>query len=829
MTLVTASTRLRILIAHSFYRQSGGEDRYVSQQYELMRQFHDVRLEARENANLSEDLATAAGMVAGLRERGRLRRSFGSFSPDVVHLHNPYPALGPAVHVVAREQGVPLVQTVHNLRLRCPNGFQFTEGAPCRRCEGGRYENAVEHRCFPSRSQAAAYAATLWAHRFVFRLDEAVDLFVAPSRFLAGRLADWGFGERVEVVRNFTAVPDQPPPIGDRGLYLGRLSSEKGVDVLLRALAELGDPPFDVVGTGPHEGELQRLATELRLRRVRFHGQIAPGQVGNAIAKARYVAFPSLWDENAPLAALEAMAAGRPLVASANGGLPELTEDSRGVLSEAGDVHGLASAIAQFGDRSVAADSGARAREFVIRECTGQHHATRLNQAYARALKGRLRDMSEAPAPVPFVARVSTSSRVATASSSPRPLPSVLMVHCYYRDLGGENLSFEAEASLLRDAGVRVTTYTRDNREWDRIGRVAQARVGLGTTWAPDVFTDLRRVIRRVRPDVVHFQNTFPLISPAGLHAANRSGVAVVQALRNYRMLCAKAVLYRDGRICHDCVGKVVPYPAVQHACYHDSKVRSAAVVGMQVTHRALGTWKEAVDLYVAPSDFARRLFVESGIGLERIAVKPNFVDTDPGTNTSVGSYALYAGRLAPEKGVGALIRAWSAVPDLPLLVAGDGPSRKEMEAAIVRLAVGDRVQLLGSQPPSRVMELLRDARLVVFPSEWYETFGRTAAEAFACGVPVVAARLGAMAEVVEDGVSGRLFEPGNADDLAAAVRDVVRATVRSSTMSVAARAAYEARFTAASNLDQLLAIYRRAIMMRAQSSRTRGSSRAAV
>lgn len=415
----------------------------------------------------------------------------------------------------------------------------------------------------------------------------------------------------------------------------------------------------------------------------------------------------------------------------------------------------------------------------------------------------------------PFVPRISgpVTSRVSTKSGR-SGTPRVLMVHCYYRDLGGENLSFEAETELLRENGVEVTTYTRDNRELDQLRLLARLRVGIGTVWAGDVHADLGRLVRETNPDVVHFQNTFPLISPAALHAAHRAGAAVVQALRNYRPLCVSGVLFRDGRICHDCVGKLAPHPAIQHSCYHDSRVQSAAVVSMQVVHHALGTWRNAVELSVAPSEFARGVFVSAGADPNRIVVKPNFVHPDPGPNQSQGVYALFAGRLAREKGVLTLVRAWAKVPDLRLVIAGDGPLRSEVEREIELLGLFRRIDLVGYKTPEEVIGLMRQARCVVFPSEWYETFGRTAAEAFACGVPVVASRLGAMAEVVTDGVTGRLFEAGNSSDLAMAIHSLVAARDPAA-MAAAARHAYLQRFTAAGNLESLLAIYDRAIALR--------------
>lgn len=332
---------MRILYAHCFYRIPGGEDRHVRDQVDLVSRAHDVELISEANVDLAEGPVTAARMLYSRAKKQHVGAIIDRFAPDVVHVHNAYPSLGPAVVLAARERGVPVVMTVHNFRLRCPNGFMFTEGAMCHRCESGLYVNAIVHRCFPTKKQAGAYAAILWAHRFVMRLEERIARFIAPSEFMGQRLLEWGIGEeRVRVIRHF--VPSagssgSDPRIGSYGAFLGRLTSEKGLDVLLAALARAGDPPFLIVGDGPHRRALEDLARKLRLAHTRFLGWRSHGEVGELVAAARYVAIPSVGEETASLAALEALAAARPLLVSESGGLPELVATGAGVVSRPGD------------------------------------------------------------------------------------------------------------------------------------------------------------------------------------------------------------------------------------------------------------------------------------------------------------------------------------------------------------------------------------------------------------------------------------------------------------------------------------------------------------
>lgn len=379
---------VRILIAHSFYRVPGGEDSYVRTQAGLLGSRHDVELLGPLNDDLSKGQAIhrLAGSSAVRRDVGRL---LDEFRPDVVHLHNPYPSLGPAVHLAARRRRIPLAMTVHNLRLRCPNGLQFTEGELCRRCERGMYAHAVAHRCFPSRGQAAAYAGALWLHRFVLRTESAVTRFLPPSRFLSERLVEWGIAaEKVEVVRYCVpAAPDPGRRPGAYGLFLGRLSDEKGVDVLLRALALAGDPPFRIAGTGPAEERLHEDARRLGLQNVAWLGLVSRDAVPELLGSCRYVVTPSIWEENLPLSVLESMSAGRAVIASRRGGLPELVEDGRGLTVEPGDDRSLADAMATLDrDEDLCASLGAAARRFFETDLSPAAHLDRLEATYERLL-----------------------------------------------------------------------------------------------------------------------------------------------------------------------------------------------------------------------------------------------------------------------------------------------------------------------------------------------------------------------------------------------------------------------------------------------------------
>jgi glycosyltransferase involved in cell wall biosynthesis len=335
-------------------------------------------------------------------------------------------------------------------------------------------------------------------------------------------------------------------------------------------------------------------------------------------------------------------------------------------------------------------------------------------------------------------------------------------------------------------------------------------RIAARTFWNNQTYREVRDLIRRERPQVVHCTNTFPLMSPSVYYAAHEEGVPVVQALRNYRLLCANGLLLRDGAVCEDCVGRRSTWRSIVHGCYRESRGASAVVTAMLALHRRLGAYGRMIDRFYTLTEFAKSRFVRAGAPADKIDVKPNFIDPAPLPGTASGDYAIFVGRLSAEKGIACLLDAWrQAPPSLPLVIVGDGPLRETVQAAAKQRP---DIRWLDQQPHERVLDLIGEARLLVMPSIWYETFGRTLIEAFAKGTPVLASHIGAMSEIVSEGETGMLFEPGNTGDLVAKLQAMIGDSHGLSEMRRAARARYETWFTADINYRVLMEIYGRAL-----------------
>jgi glycosyltransferase involved in cell wall biosynthesis len=368
----------------------------------------------------------------------------------------------------------------------------------------------------------------------------------------------------------------------------------------------------------------------------------------------------------------------------------------------------------------------------------------------------------------------------------------------------------QAEKALLEAKGHEVTLMEASNDAI--VGVRGKANAALSAIYSPASKQRVSAEIADFRPDIVHVHNFFPLLSPSVYDACGDARVPVVQTLHNYRLGCPNAMLLRDSKVCEDCLGKRMPWPGIVHGCYRGSRTQSAVVAAMLAFHQLRGTWQKRVDAYIAMTAFHKEKMVQAGLPKEKIYVKPNYVFApeklvDRSLN---GSYALFVGRFSQEKGIANLIDAYLQNNlQIPLKIVGDGPLREVLQARVKATGLENAIQSLGWQDKSAVLSLMCSANFLVFPSTWYEGFPVTILEAFACGLPVLASRLGSMAEMVEDGVTGLHFEAGNSADLANKIQWAYEHPKEMICMGKNARHIYEAKYTPEANYQQLMAIYR--------------------
>jgi glycosyltransferase involved in cell wall biosynthesis len=339
-----------------------------------------------DNPSGTRERVRAVGrMIHSSEARRGIAGLLASTRVDIAHLHNVYHQLSPSIMRPLREAGVPIVMTAHDYKLVCPVYTLTTGGYECTRCVGGSPWNALKLRCNRgSTTGSAAVAFESWLHRRTGAYDP-IDVVISPSRYLRDRLVDGGIAPgRVEVIPNFVHAGPPPSEPGDGVLYAGRLSREKGVDVLIRAVT--GTPlELRIAGDGPERARLEQLAANLGAP-VTFLGHLSRAELQRELESTLTVAVPSTWPENCPLIVLEAMAAGRPLVASRVGGLPELARhDREGLLVGDADVEELRGALlALDSDRPHARALGEAAYERAIAEFSPETHLARILDVYRR-------------------------------------------------------------------------------------------------------------------------------------------------------------------------------------------------------------------------------------------------------------------------------------------------------------------------------------------------------------------------------------------------------------------------------------------------------------
>jgi glycosyltransferase involved in cell wall biosynthesis len=386
----------------------------------------------------------------------------------------------------------------------------------------------------------------------------------------------------------------------------------------------------------------------------------------------------------------------------------------------------------------------------------------------------------------------------------------VIVIHNYYRSSSpsGEDIVFKNEVELFKKNGIDVLTYEKHN---DDIERGSKLKTAFTTIWSGRTYKALKNLLKKEKPDIAHFHNIWYLISPSAYYACKDAGIPVVQTLHNFRMFCVNGLLMREDRICEECIGRL-PWRGVKYGCYRNSKLYSLPVALTEGIHSIARTWEDKVDAYIALTEFGKKRVIECGLPSEKIFVKPNFLPDPPAPNFLNHGYTVFLGRLSVEKGVNVLINAFnilhfSSTYQASLKIVGEGPLKDNLES-IVKAGKLNSIEFTGRKSFKECVKLMQGAKFMIMPSLWYEGFPMTIREAFACGKAVIASRLGAMAELIEDGKTGLLFEPGNPDDLADKIKWMIENEDACVEMGKNARKEFEEKYTAEKNYQMLMKIY---------------------
>lgn len=385
----------------------------------------------------------------------------------------------------------------------------------------------------------------------------------------------------------------------------------------------------------------------------------------------------------------------------------------------------------------------------------------------------------------------------------------ILLIHNSHRSgsSSGDDAVFKKETELLENRGHYVIRLNPSNDEFDKSMFLKKISIVFQIPWSVNSYLEIKKIIKKEKPDIVHVHNFFPLLSPSIYHAVKSAGVHVVQTLHDFRFFCPMAFFLREGNICIECKDSG-PLRSIRSGCFKKSKIQTVPVAIMLKLHHWLKTFKEKIDAYICLTESQKRIFIDGGFDKERLFIKPNFVDdTHKIEKDSKGDYAVFIGRLGEEKGIETLIKAWKDLEGVPLKIVGSGPDADKFKKLAQRINIHN-IEFLGYRPHIECMNILAGARFLIMPSIWYETFGLTIVEAFSHYKPVIASNLGAMADIISDGMTGLLFKPKDFEELSKKARWLWNNHEECLRMGQNARKEYEAKYTPKKNYEMLMGIY---------------------
>lgn len=379
----------------------------------------------------------------------------------------------------------------------------------------------------------------------------------------------------------------------------------------------------------------------------------------------------------------------------------------------------------------------------------------------------------------------------------------VLIIHTVYRFKGGEDSVVLNEMELLKSAGAEVELLQFSNAG-NTLLKVLQLPFNFSS------FIKTKKKIASFKPDIVHIHNLHFAGSPSVIYAVKKSNIPIVLTIHNYRLLCPSGTLFYNGRIYTRSLVHNFPIDAVLKGVYHNSKVLTFWVSFSLLLHQWFGTWT-LVSRYIILGQHAKEIFSDSKLKsiTEKMFIKPNFCFESATPADQMGAYYLYVGRLSEEKGLNLLLDAFSE-NGLQLKIAGGGPLQNEVMA---RCDAYPNIHYIGNVDKTAVNSLLKDAIALIFPSEWYETFGMVIIEAFSAGIPVIATRLGQLKFTIKDEYNGLLFQPGNKDDLSEKVLFYDKLSAEQKKIYKRnARQSYDAQYSPAKNIIELNNVYEDAL-----------------
>lgn len=795
---------MRILYCNKYNHPFSGTEVYVFEAMRLMQaQGHEVALfsmadprgtptaydrhfvphiDFKEKARLWQKAQLSAHAIYSTEARRHMRDMIAEFRPDIAHVRNIYHHLSPSILWELKAQGVPVVYHINDFKLLCPSYNMVSQGQVCEACKGGAFWHALRRHCYPGLGARATLVTEAYLHRWLKTYPNCVDLFIAPSRFVRDKFVEHGWdGERFEVLPHFQEAQQLPEEseAADRPiLYFGRLSPEKGVDDLLRAMQRVPHMRLIIAGEGPQSAELQALAVSLCLTNVEFVGKVDTVERDRLISQSQFTVLPSHAYETFGKTVLESYAEGRAVIASDLGSRRELVHDGEtGLLYRTGDVNQLAAAIRYLGSKpELVKDMGLAGWQLVRERYTAAEHYEKLLSLYESVVR-RKTSTGGPPNSSKLLTIVPASGDSAMVATDSRKLRVAFIggrgvvskysgIEAYYEEVG----------KRLAQMGHEVTVYCRTyftpalpRYEGMRLVRLPTVRwkhletvlhTGLSTAHA-----------MTQRYDLVHYHALGPALFSFFPRLVGAKTIVTVQGLDWQRK--------KWGRLAS----------AVLRAGEKASAQLPNAT--MVVSHVLQGRYRT--------THRVETVYVPNG-GLLRAERKPQKIQN---WGLTPHNYVLFLGRFSPEKGCHLLVEAFENVATDAKLVMAGASSYCDDYSRELRTHASERIRMLDWVAGEALDELLTNAMIFVLPSD-LEGLSLALLDAMGAGLCVLTSDVPENREVVEG--AGFTFERGNVADLARKLRFLIANPITREAAGMTARQRIEQQYQwqkIAANIDQ--------------------------
>ena len=689
--------------------------------------------------------------------RRRIRAMIREFRPDVAHVRNIYHHLSPSILWELRERNVPVVYHLNDFKLLCPTYNLVAQGETCEACKGGQFWHALKKRCYPGTGALVALTAEAYAQRWLGTYEKCVNLFLAPSQFVRDKFMEHGWdGEKFEVLPHFqeahtlresNAKNDGPL------LYCGRLSAEKGIADLLRAMQKLPQLRLMVAGDGAQRAELQKMADSLGLSNVTFLGHLAAEERDFLIARSRFTVLPSHAYETLGKTILESYAEGRAVVASDLGSRRELVRHGEtGFLYRAGDVDQLAAAIENLSSKPELAKKMGLAGWDMVRQrhTPGGHYRKLLSLYEGLVVLKRTRTWPGQPTleetPSPLSRQNSSGSVQDPITSKQRPRLRVAFIggRGVLSKYSGIETYYEEVGKRLAEMGHEVTVYCRNYFTPSGVKYDGLRLVRLPTIRSKHLETLVHTLLSTAhamtqRYDLVHYHALGPALFSFFPRLFGKKTAVTVQGLdwQRKKWGMAASTVLRLGERASGCL------PNATMVVSQTLQRRYREVHGIEAFYVANGA--------VLRERNKPRKILEWGL--------------DP------GRYVLFLGRLSPEKGCHLLVEAFERVEtDVKLVMAG-ASSYSNNYIRELRTHASERIRILDCTSGETLDELLTNAMLFVLPSDM-EGMSLALLDAMGAGLCVLTSDIPENREIVDG--AGFTFERGSATDLAEKLRFLI-------------------------------------------------------